>query len=182
MLLVKNKLLILVRVPCFMDPSLVRKFFLGIFILVGVGVTLIGVWHVWDDIQTGTWTETTGIITSTEVILKKTGRNYNYFPLLHYQYNFDGKTYEGSSPPPSKGFSIENHSLQKYLAEQAIAEYPVGTSFPLYVDPTNPQKSSMTNGIKLGSLMNVGYGLLFLAFVAIGAYIVKKRMAKANAS
>ena len=40
----------------------------------------------------------------------------------------------------------------------------------------------MTNGIKLGSLMNVGYGLLFLAFVAIGAYIVKKRMAKANAS
>ncbi len=83
-----------------------------------------------------------GVVTSTEVASQSTDNGNQYYPVVTYEYQFDGQTYTnddyslvGGAPAGSPG-----------RAEEFLEDYTAGQQVTVYVVPGNPSNSFLRRG------------------------------------
>lgn len=100
------------------------------------------------------YSETTGIVLSSEVTHQYGSKGGNYGVAIRYRYEVNGTEREGDRYRHS-GFSSSSDSS---WADAVVGQHPVGASVKVYYDPANPEESVLSRGINGSDL----FILLFL--------------------
>ena len=120
------------------------------FLLVGIALTLFGIWFIALGNDAGRWPQTQGTVVSVMVRTdshhagspaiteEQRERRRRYFPSISYRWEVDGKTYHGSRY--RLGTTAEKHK-QREQAQAAAANYRIGASIPVFYDPENPAEA-----------------------------------------
>ena len=135
---------------------------LGLILLIGGGI--FGVTAT-DRLVTASatthWPAVSGTVTSAEVIGDRA-----YRPLVKYDYNVDGSPYSGESDLEIPGFG--NQSKRLDVAQKLVAEYPVGTSVPVYYNPDNPAESRLVHHVPWNTYAQLGLAI----FIALAGAVI----------
>ena len=86
------------------------------------------------------WLDTTGTVLVSTVQSKRIGRSTSTFPVVVYQYQVNGITYQG------KTIKVGEQYLNVRVFGQAqttAARYPVGATVTVYYNPANPAESAL---------------------------------------
>ena len=86
------------------------------------------------------WLSTTGMVLMSTVQTRRSGRSITTFPVVVYQYEVNGKTFQG------KTIKVGEQYLNVRILGQAQAtadRYPVGATVTVYYDPANPAESAL---------------------------------------
>jgi hypothetical protein len=87
-----------------------------------------------------TWTAAPGMVVSSTLRVKRTGRSRSEIPVVVYQYVVNGKTYHGETVRAGEKFFSARLAGQ---ARETVARYPAGSSVTVYYDPANPANSAL---------------------------------------
>ena len=86
------------------------------------------------------WPNTPGMVLVSTVQSRRTGRSITTFPVVVYQYQVNGMTYQG------KTIKVGEQYLNVRILGQAqatAARYPVGATVTVYYNPANPAESAL---------------------------------------
>lgn len=138
-------------------------FIVGIFLLIGAGLTYWG----WNILQTAraseAWPAVDGIITASDVSHSTDAEGgETYSPEITYRYQVDTVSYENGTIKFG-----ENAYSSRREAEQIAAGYPVGRDVTVYYNPDQPDRSVLEPGVSGGSYIVLGIGVLFLVITLI---------------
>ena len=86
------------------------------------------------------WPSTTGVVLSSSVQVRRTNRSRSEYPLVVYQYEVNGKSYQSQRVKASDKFMSVRISGE---AQATVARYPVGSSVTVYYDPNTPSESAL---------------------------------------
>jgi hypothetical protein len=113
------------------------------------------------------WPTVTGKVVSSEIVTRidrtEDGPVTCFIPLVHYVYDADGVSRDGSVIQPG----LENHGYSlEQRAREHVARYSVGSKVPVRYDPQNPANVVLELG-QIGGGSNLLAGILLL-LVGIG--------------
>jgi ribosomal protein L35AE/L33A len=86
------------------------------------------------------WQSTSGMVLMSTVQSRRSGNSTHVFPVVAYQYDVNGKTYQGKTIKAGEQF------LNVRLAGQAqatVERYPAGATVTVYYNPANPAESAL---------------------------------------
>jgi hypothetical protein len=86
------------------------------------------------------WPGVMGTILSSSVQSRRTGNSMSTYPVVVYQYQVNGQTYQGQTIKAGEQF----FNVRIIGEAQATADrYPVGAQVMVYYNPANPQESAL---------------------------------------
>ena len=86
------------------------------------------------------WSSTMGTVLSSSVQTRHTARSHSIFPVIVYQYEVNGKTYQSQTIKAGDRF-MNIRVIGE--AEATVARYPIGASVMVYYNPANPAESAL---------------------------------------
>jgi Protein of unknown function (DUF3592) len=87
-----------------------------------------------------TWFDTTGVVISSAIQVKRTGRSRSEIPVVIYQYQVDGRPYVGKVIKAGDQF----FSVRLYGdAQKTVERYPVGAQVTVHYNPADPAQSAL---------------------------------------
>jgi hypothetical protein len=86
------------------------------------------------------WSSTIGTILMSTVQTRRTGRSHSTYPVVVYQYEVNGKSYQSQTIKAGEQFFNVRVMGQ---AQTTAARYPVGASVMVYYNPANPAESAL---------------------------------------
>lgn len=86
------------------------------------------------------WPSTSGAVLSSSVQVRRTNKSRSEYPVVVYQYEVNGQSYQGQRVKASDKFM----SIRLAGETQAtVARYPIGSRVTVYYDPANPSESAL---------------------------------------
>jgi len=147
---------------------------MGIFLLIGVGLTFWG-WNILQNARaSASWPTADGVVTISGVSRSTDSDGADsYSPEVTYSYKVDNTNLINSTIK----FGENSYSSRK-KAEGIAAGYPVGKNVTVYYDSEKPDRSVLEPGVSAGSYIVIGIGVFFilltLAIVPI-TYFLRNR-------
>jgi uncharacterized membrane protein YbaN (DUF454 family) len=86
------------------------------------------------------WSGTMGTVLMSSVQSKHTGRSISIYPVVVYQYEVHGKTYQSQTIKAGEQFFNVRIMGQ---AQETVNRYPIGAQVMVYYNPANPQESAL---------------------------------------
>ena len=86
------------------------------------------------------WPSTAGIVLASSVQVRRSNRSRSEYPVVVYQYEVNGKSYQGQRIKASDKFISVRISGE---AQATVARYPAGARVTVYYDPNNPSESAL---------------------------------------
>lgn len=84
------------------------------------------------------WPGTSGMVLTSSVQSRRTGRSISTFPVVVYRYEVNGKTYQSQTIRAGEQFMNVRVIGQ---AQATAARYQAGTAVTVYYNPENPAES-----------------------------------------
>lgn len=89
---------------------------------------------------TQSWQNTTGTVLMSSVQSRQSGRSHSTYPVVVYQYDVNGKTYQSQTIKAGEQYLNVRVMGQ---AQATVARYPIGATVTVYYDPANPAESAL---------------------------------------
>jgi hypothetical protein len=86
------------------------------------------------------WPGTSGTVLMSSVQSKRTGNSRSTYPVVVYQYQVNGKDYQGQRIKAGEQFLSVRVAGE---AQATVARYPIGATVTVYYDPANPSESAL---------------------------------------
>jgi hypothetical protein len=86
------------------------------------------------------WLSTTGMVLMSSVQSRRSGNSTSTFPVVVYQYEVNGKTYQSQTVKAGEQFMNVRILGQ---AQETADRYPVGANVTVYYNPANPAESAL---------------------------------------
>lgn len=87
------------------------------------------------------WASTIGTILMSSVQSRRSGTGgYSTVPVIVYQFEVNGKTYQSQNVRVGDKYLKVNVSWQ---AQETVDKYPIGKQVTVYYDPNNPQECAL---------------------------------------
>ena len=86
------------------------------------------------------WPSTSGVVLSSSVQVRRSNRSRSEYPVVVYQYEVNGKSYQGQRIKAGDKFMSIRISGE---TQATVARYPVGSRVTVYYDPNNPSESAL---------------------------------------
>lgn len=86
------------------------------------------------------WPSTTGSILMSSVQTRRTGKSHSTYPVVVYQYQVNGRTYQNQIIKAGEQFINVRVAGQ---AQATVARYPIGANVTVYYNPGNPADSAL---------------------------------------
>ena len=86
------------------------------------------------------WPGTLGTVLMSSVQSKHTGRSNSIYPVVVYQYEVNGKSYQSQTIKAGEQFF--NIRIMGE-AQATVARYPIGAQVMVYYNPANPAESAL---------------------------------------
>jgi hypothetical protein len=151
-------------------------FFIFAFFLGGIAAIFFGIRNRKKATESLNWPETKGTVTESAV-----KKDYDtdaegfttttYVPEINYQYEVNNVTF--TNQRISFGGTTSYSSQKK--AEQALSQYPLNATVPVFYNPDNPDDSVLVKGTK-GTMLLIILGAVFVTIsicaTCIGAYVI----------
>jgi hypothetical protein len=86
------------------------------------------------------WASTSGMVLMSTVQTRRSGRSVSTFPVVVYQYDVNGKAFQG------KTIKVGEQYLNVRIlgqAQETADRYPVGATVNVYYNPANPAESAL---------------------------------------
>ena len=169
------------------------KLFPGLFLLVGIVFSVIGISNVSQAGRTWDWPFVEGKVVSSQVIAGQPSRNpanngapnhgVSYYPVVKYEFSVDGNSYLGDQ------VFVGRVGLARRSSAQAIVgKYRPNQSVTVYYDPVSPSQCVLERGAQWSTyfFVFIGAGLgavaLLIAVIApIGLRAEKAKKARLEA-
>jgi len=138
-------------------------FSMGIFLLVGVGLTFWG-WNILQNARaSAAWPTADGVVTRSQVSHSTDAEGGDsYQPQVTYKYSANNLSYENDTIK----FGENSYSSRK-KADEIAATYPIGKNVTVYYDPEKPDRSVLEPGVSGGSYIVIGIGVFFILITLI---------------
>jgi hypothetical protein len=117
------------------------------------------------------WPQSSGVIVTSRVEKQWVGSSfgqsrYEVFPIIEYEFSFEGRTYKTSH------WRYGNFSIGNTESSQAILErYSVGLTITVFVNTRNPTKSVLETHPSSLCWVPFGFGILFLALFILSLFV-----------
>lgn len=133
-------------------------------------------------VKSGNWSDVEGQVKHSNIVeihhrantkMGEIGGLFDYRLELSYEYSVGGKNYLGERIYAG----VDNVFSDRGLAEQALADYPVGKIVTVYVDPKNPARSSLLTSKSIGTkglVILIALVLFVVAFVGGGFFVFSR--------
>ena len=86
------------------------------------------------------WPGTMGTVLMSSVQSKHTGKSTSIYPVVVYQFEVNGKTYQSQTIKAGEQFFNVRVMGQ---AQETVNRYPIGAQVMVYYNPANPQESAL---------------------------------------
>jgi hypothetical protein len=86
------------------------------------------------------WPGTMGTVLMSSVQTKHTGKNLSIYPVVVYQYQVNGQTYQNQTIKAGEQYFNVRIMGQ---AQETVNKYPIGAQVMVYYNPANPQDSAL---------------------------------------
>lgn len=86
------------------------------------------------------WPGTSGTVLMSSVQSKRTGRSHSTYPVVVYQYQVNGRDYQGQTIKAGEQFLNVRVAGQ---TQATVARYPIGAKVTVYFNPQNPAESAL---------------------------------------
>ena len=138
-------------------------FSMGIFLLVGLGLTIWG-WNILQNARASeTWPTADGMVTRSQVSHSTDAEGGDsYQPQVTYKYSANNSSYENNTIKFG-----ENSYSSRRKADEIAANYPVGKSVIVYYDSEKPDRSVLEPGVSAGSYIVIGIGVFFILITMV---------------
>lgn len=118
-------------------------------------------------VKTNNWTETTGIVSKSELEVREdisNRLNYRtYRSLINYTYNINAVEFESS-----KIYYGDNiYTTDKWQVESFLNRFPVGQKITVYINPINESESLLIKGVRIANIL---YLIISILIIGIGTY------------
>lgn len=142
-------------------------FSMGIFLLIGVGLTFWG-WTILQNARaSASWPTADGKVTKSEVTRSTDAEGSDsYSPEVTYTYSVNNTGFSNDTIKFG-----ENSYGSRNKANGIAAGYPIGKSVTVYYDPEKPERSVLEPGVSAGSYIVIGIGVFFILLTLIIASI-----------
>ncbi|MCB8966761.1 MAG: DUF3592 domain-containing protein [Chloroflexota bacterium] len=132
--------------------------FLGIFVVVGIGISYWG-WHILQNARVSlSWPTTDGQITSSYVREDRDEDGTSYFGDVTYTYAVNDVRYTSDMVNFGQYGGSRNH------AQEIVDKYPEGNGVTVSYDPNDPETAVLEPGVTGGSYLVLGLGIIFVVF------------------
>jgi len=153
--------------------------------LFGVLLLCFGIYFIFTALASTSWDQVQGKIISTKIpaSLSTTGsatqRRLVYRVEATYRYDFNGQSYTNNYFSMGSGFTVEGGFNKKAEAREWLknSDYSVGKTVTVYVNPDDPEKTVLSSGINIGTIVPVILGLLFFV---LGYFLNKFKPPEVN--
>ena len=134
-------------------------------ILAGVGMILLGLYHVYRAICSKSWPSTTGTIIESELAetfqdIPLVGVEFVQEPKITYTYMVDGEKLQGKQIK----FRIKFSSYSKESALRILARHPLNSTAKVYYNPRNPSDAVLIPGITIEMFAFIIIGVTLIVF------------------
>jgi hypothetical protein len=138
-------------------------FSMGIFLLVGVGLSFWG-WTILQNARaSAAWPTAEGTITSSEVTRSTDAEGADsYSPEVTYTYSVNNAGYSNDTIKFG-----ENSYSSRRKAQEIVDNYPAGKNVTVYYDPERPDRSVLEPGVSAGSYIVLGIGVFFILITLV---------------
>jgi len=138
-------------------------FSMGIFLLIGVGLTIWG-WTILQNARaSASWPTADGVVTNSGVSRSTDADGGDsYSPEITYSYNVNNTNFVNSTIKFG-----ENAYSNRRKAEGIAAGYPIGKNVTVYYDPEKPDRSVLEPGVTAGSYIVIGIGVFFILITLV---------------
>lgn len=86
------------------------------------------------------WPSTTGLVITSTIQSKRTGRSVSEYPVIIYQYSVHGREYQASTIKTGEQFLKVGGSI---VSNATIKRYPVGSTVTVFYNPENPGEAAL---------------------------------------
>jgi len=131
---------------------------MGIFLLIGLGLSVWG-WTILQDARaSASWPSVEGRVISSEVTRSTDADGaVSYSPEVTYSYTVENASYTNGRIKFG-----ENAYGNRNKAEEIAANYPVGRTVTVYYEPEQPALSVLEPGVTAGSFIVLCIGVFFV--------------------
>lgn len=138
-------------------------FSMGIFLLIGVLLTIWG-WTILQNARaSASWPTADGLITDSRVSRSTdSDGGDSYSPEITYSYAVNNLGYVNNTIKFG-----ENSYGSRSKAEKIAAGYPIGRNVTVYYDPEKPDRSVLEPGVTAGSYIVISIGVFFILITLI---------------
>ena len=141
-----------------------------IIVLIGIGLTFLGITKFKKAAEAKSWPTTKGTITSSKV-----GGAIKYYPSLTYSYTVDSIEYSSNTIS-----NINFNSKNSKTVEDFLKKYPLGSEIKVYYNGSEPSLAMLEPGINSGNIILLAFGILLLAIPVILIIFLKVDLKKAS--
>lgn len=111
------------------------------FLIIGISITGVGLFHVWKQFSTRKWQYTYGELLKTDIVYSPRivdGQEVDaYLPTVRYAYEVNGTSYEGYK----LRYGGTGHHTHRQQAEYVLERFNKIDKLKVYFDPENPEES-----------------------------------------
>ena len=132
------------------------RLFLGIFLMIGLGMLILGVSKIMTAKDSETWPSKEGTVLESKISINSSDDGTTYGADVTYEYKVNEKTYEGDKVTVS-----EVSTGSRGRARNIVNRYPVGNKVTVFYDPDDPETSVLETGMTGGSWLFPGIGVVF---------------------
>jgi hypothetical protein len=138
-------------------------FSMGIFLLIGVGLTIWG-WTILQNARaSASWPTADGVVMRSEVTRSTDSEGGDsYSPEVTYSYNVNNTNFVNDMIKFG-----ENSYSSRRKADEIAGNYPVGKNVTVYYDPEKPERSVLEPGVSAGSFIVIGIGVFFILITLV---------------
>ncbi len=130
-------------------------FFLGIFIMVGIGLALWGLNVLEQSRVSENWPSTNGEVVTSEVREERDEDGTTYYGDVTFQYVINDRRYTADT------VSFGQYGGSRKHAAEIVSRYRPGARVPVYYDPEAPQTAVLEPGVTWSSYLLLVMGLMF---------------------
>lgn len=151
------------------------RLFLGVFLVVGLGLVIFGVSEMMKAKDSENWPSVTGVVLKSKVSVDSSGDGTTYGADVTYRYKVKGKRYQGDKVTVS-----EVSTSSRGRAQKIVKRYPKKKKVAVYYDPEEPETSVLEKGVSGGSWLMPGVGAMFLIIPLIMLILAEKHYRKSK--
>jgi hypothetical protein len=134
-----------------------------IAISLALGCFALGFWLRKKELAPSNWPQSQGKIVTSETKLQYVRQGTNeVLPVIWYKFTHEGKEYL------TDHWRVGNFSIGSREDSEAITKkFQSGRNVTVFVNPRNPEKSVLENGVTVMSWIAVGFGIFFSLFASL---------------
>ena len=157
---------------------------LSVFSIIAFALISFGIYFIFNAESSSNWVKTSAKVTSNQVVSTYNQRggvskSRLYAVKIQYQYTFNEKIYNNNMISFGNGVTLKSNFKTRDIALQWLndSEFTRNKSIEVYVNPENPNKSVVYNGLNFITYVPLIIGILFLSLVL---FTLKKRNDRKN--